>query len=87
MTQSQPLPGAQPDEEVARERAMGEVSDVLLNIDHALARARKGLKVVKRDDIDRNAELALVDTIGGLERLRKRLLHDTYYAEDKVRLL
>lgn len=87
MTQSNPLPGSLTDEESARERAMGEVSDVLLNLDHALARARKGLKVVKRDDVDRNAELALVDIIEALERLRKRLLHDTYYSEDKVRLL
>jgi hypothetical protein len=66
---------------------MGEVSDVMVNIEHTLARAKKGLKVVTRDGADRNAELALRDTVTELERLRKRLLQDTYFSEDRVRLL
>lgn len=87
MSQAQPTPATRSAEEVARERAMGEVSDVLLNVEHALSRARRGLKVVVKDGADRNAELALVDAIADLERTRKRLMQDTYFAGDRVRLL
>lgn len=80
-------PAARTSEETARERAMGEVSDVMLNLEHTLARAKKAHKTVLRDGVDRNAELALADAITGLEALRKRLLKDTYFAGDSVRLL
>lgn len=88
MTQPQPsASGQRTGEEVARERAMGEVSDVLLNLEHTITRARRARKVVTKDGADRNAELALEEVIGELDRLRKRLLQDTYFAGDKVRLL
>jgi hypothetical protein len=87
MSQSAAHPGARSGDEVARERAMREVSDVMLNLEHTLARARKGLKTVTKDGADRNAELALADIIKDLERLRKRLLQDTYFAGDNIRLL
>jgi len=86
MSQSARQP-ARPDLDVALERAKGEVSDVLLNVEHALDRARKARKVVTKDGVDRNAELALGEAIAGLEILRKRLLQDTYFAGDNVRLL
>ena len=70
------------DEQVARERAAAEVSDVLLNLEHALARARKAKSVVAKDGVDGNAELALTDAVKDLERLRKRLTQDTYFASD-----
>ena len=76
-----------PDLDVALERAKGEVSDVLLNVEHALDRAKRARKVVTKDGVDRNAELALGEAIESLERLRKRLLQDTYFAGDNVRLL
>jgi predicted O-methyltransferase YrrM len=66
--------------QVARERAAAEVSDVLLNLEHALARAKKARAVVAQDGADVNAELALGDTVKELERLRKRLTQDTYFA-------
>lgn len=66
---------------------MLEVSDVLLNLDHALSRAKKARKVVGKDDIDRNAGLALDDLITELTRMRKRFMQDTYFAGDSVRLL
>jgi len=66
---------------------MREASDVMLNLEHTLARARKGLKTVTKDGADRNAELALADIIKDLERLRKRLLQDTYFAGDNIRLM
>jgi len=70
------------DEQVARERAAAEVSDVLLNLEHALARAKKAKSVVAKDGVDANAEHALGDAVKDLERLRKRLTQDTYFASD-----
>lgn len=64
----------------ARERAAGQVSDVLLNIEYAIAKARKGHKVVAKDGVDRNAELALAEVTRELGRLHKRLMQDTYFA-------
>ena len=69
-------------EQVARERAAAEVSDVLLNIEHALARAKKAQKTVGKDQVDVNAALALGDAVRDLERIRKRLTQDTYFASD-----
>jgi hypothetical protein len=69
-------------EQVAQERAMGAVSDVLLNIEGTLAHAKKALKLVDKDGVNPNASLALGDAIRDLERVRKRLTQDTYYAVD-----
>jgi len=40
------------------------------------------VKIVRKDGVDTNAELALNDLIKDLERLRKRFTQDTYYAID-----
>lgn len=85
MTQSQPDPRSP--EQIAEERAAGEVSDVLLNIEHALTRARRAHKVVVKGGVDRNAEIALAEAIEGLNKIRKRLMQDTYFAGDAVRLI
>jgi predicted O-methyltransferase YrrM len=74
-------------DQVPRERAAGEVSDVLLNLEHTLARAKKAHKIVAKDGVDTNVELALADAIKDLERVRKRLQQDTYFAGDSLRLL
>jgi predicted O-methyltransferase YrrM len=66
---------------------MGEVSDVLLNIEHALDRAKRARKIVAKAGVDSNAELALGEAAAGLERLRKRLFQDTYFAGDNLRLM
>jgi len=63
------------------------VSDVLLNLDHTIARAKKARALAAKDDAARNSELALTDLIRDLERARKRLMQDTYYAGDALRLL
>lgn len=78
---SQPAP-ERSDDQTARERASAEVSDVLLNIEYALTRAKKARAVVDKDGVDANAGLALGDTIRDLERVRKRLTLDTYYTAD-----
>lgn len=66
---------------------MGEVSDVLLNLEHTIARAKKARGVVTKKCDEPNIEFALNDLIKELDRTRKRLLQDTYYAGDAVRLL
>lgn len=71
------------EEQILRERAAGQVSDVLLNLDYTLEAARRGAKVVAKDDVDRNAVLALTDLVKELQRLRKRLVQDTYYAVEE----
>lgn len=74
-------------EQAAHERALGEVSDVMLNVDHTIARAKKAhARVVKAGGED-NVELALSAFVKDLERIRKRLVQDTYYAGDALRLL
>ena len=73
--------------QVAHEQALGEVSDVLLNIEHTLARARKALVRVKKAGGDNNVELALKDAIADLDRVHKRFMQDTYYAGDSQRLI
>lgn len=79
--------GARTAEQVARERVMGEVSDVLLNLDHTITRAKKARALAARDEAAHNTELALTDLIRDLERSRKRLMQDTYYAGDALRLI
>lgn len=74
-------------EQAAMERAAGQVSDVLLNLEHTLTRAKKAQKVVAKDGVDPNAELALGEAIKDLERVRKRLQQDTYFAGDSLRLI
>jgi predicted O-methyltransferase YrrM len=88
MPTPQPSPdGALTGHELARERAMGEVSDVLLCIEHALDRARRAHKNVTKSGVDSNAELALAEAAASLDRLRKRLFQDTYFSADKLRLM
>ena len=74
-------------EQVARERSAQKISDVLLNLEHTIAAAKKALKVVEKDAVDSNAKLALKDLIPQLERARKRLQQDTYFAGDALRLI
>lgn len=73
--------------EVAREQALGEISDVLLNLEHTRTRAKKALQRVRKAGGEHNVELALTELIADLERTHKRFMHDTYYAGDTLRLL
>lgn len=83
-----PVPSHEPDQQaVASEESMGEVSAVLLNLEHTISRAKKGLAKVKKSGGDRNVELALENAISELSKQHKRLMQDTYYAGDAIRLL
>lgn len=74
-------------EQAAHERALGEISDVLLNLEHTIARAKKAQTRVRKAGGDNNVELALADVVADLERSHKRLMQDTYYAGDSLRLI
>lgn len=74
-------------EEIAREAALAEVSDVLLNLEHTIARAKKGIATARKSGSATNAELSLTDALADLERVHKRLMRDTYYAADSLRLI
>jgi hypothetical protein len=55
-----PEPSARSAEQVAEERAMAEVSDVLLNLVHTLTRARKARKRLQQDVYFAGDELRLI---------------------------
>jgi hypothetical protein len=76
-----------PDEQIRQEQAMGDVSDVLLNIEYAIARAKKGLKRLGDSPEEHNARLALSKAVDELQTTRKRLQRDTYFAGPELRLL
>jgi hypothetical protein len=86
MTASMPMPEPA-SHGSASEAAMGEVSAVLLNLEHTISRAKKGLAKVRREGGDTNVELALESAIKELSAQHKRLMQDTYYAGDAIRLL
>lgn len=74
-------------EQVAHERAMGEVSDTLLCIEQAIDRAKRGLKTSAKAGGDVNVDLALTAALAELEKTHKRLMQDTYFTGDALRLL
>lgn len=87
-TQAKTQPGDERSSQaIAHELALGEISDVILNLEHSLARSKKALVRVRKAGGDNNVELALIDTIADLERVHKRLMQDTYYAGDSLRLI
>ncbi len=73
--------------QAAHELAMSEVADVLVNIEHAIVRARKAKKRLGGGPDERNAQLALADVVKDLERVRTRLQKDAYFGGDELRLV
>jgi hypothetical protein len=82
-----PAPSARSPEQIAEEQAMAEVSDVLLNLEHTLARAKTARKRLAAGVEGHNARLALDDAVKALEVARKRLQQDAYFAGDDLRLI
>lgn len=74
-------------QQVAHENTLGEISDVLLNLEHTIARAKKALVRVRKAGGDANVELALTEALDDVQRTHKRLMQYTYYAGDSVRLI
>ena len=74
-------------QQVLDERSLGEVSDVLTCVDQAIERATRARRALAKVDGSGNAALAVSDALVQLQRTRKRLVQDTYYAADALRLI
>lgn len=74
-------------EQATHERAMADVSDILLNLEHTIARAKKAAKRMGDAPEEHNAKLAIAEALVALETARKRLQKDTYFAGDDLRLI
>ena len=74
-------------EQAAHERAMTEVSDVLLNLEHAVARAKKAMRRLGESPEEHNARLALKEALTSMEKARARLQKDAYFSGDELRLV
>ncbi len=64
-----------------------EVADVLVNLEHAIVRAKKAAKRLEDTPQEHNAKLALADAQATLESARSRLQKDTYFAGNELRLV
>lgn len=87
MTENSAANTQRSDPDTAHESVMTDVSDVLLNIEHALSRAKKARATAVKYDEEINAKLALDEAIASLEKTRKRLMQDAYYRQDALRLI
>lgn len=74
-------------EEVAREQALHEVEQTLLNIEQAIRRAEGAASRISLDGNERNLRLALDDAIRQLEEVRKELFQTGYFGGYQQRLL
>ncbi|MEH3136140.1 MAG: hypothetical protein PGN30_14205 [Mycolicibacterium neoaurum] len=74
-------------EQQNHEKAMSEVSDVMVNLDHTIARATKARKRLGESPEEHNAKLALSDALNMLRQVRTRLERDTYFGGDELRLV
>jgi len=74
-------------EEVAREQAMHEVEQTLLNIEQAIRRADRGRKAISPDGNERNLRLALDQAVEQLEAVRKDLFQSGYFGGQQQRLM
>jgi len=66
---------------------MNEVADVLLNVEHAIARAKKAAKRLGDSAEEHNAKLALSQALERLEAARRGLQRDAYFAGAELRLI
>lgn len=87
MSPPKPATDHRSSEQVAHERALGEVSDTLLCIEQAIERAKRGLKATAKAGGDNNIDLALSQALVDMQKTRKRLMQDTYFAGDSLRLM
>jgi hypothetical protein len=65
----------------------GQVSDTMLCVEQAIDRAKRGIKNTEKAGGDVNVELALNAALADLQRIRNRLMQDTYFAGDALRLM
>lgn len=74
-------------EETAREQALHEVEQTLLNIENAIRRADRSRQKISLDGSQRNLRLALDRAIKQLEATRKELFQSGYFGGQQQRLM
>ena len=74
-------------EQIAREAAMHEVEETLLNIEQAIRRADRGRKAIRTGSNEQNLRLCLDAAVDQLEAVRKELFQSSYFGGDQQRLL
>ncbi len=74
-------------EQVAREAALHQVEETILNIEQAIKRADRARKAITVDGPENNLRLALVTAVTQLESVRKELFQSAYFGGDQQRLL
>jgi hypothetical protein len=74
-------------EQIAREAALHEVEETLLNIEHAIRRADRGRKAIPTEGAEQNLRLCLDSVVDQLEAVRKELFQSAYFGGDQQRLL
>ncbi len=74
-------------EEAAREQALHEVEQTLLNIEQAIRRADRGRRAISPDGNERNLRLALDQAVEQLEAARKELFQSAYFGGQQQRLM
>lgn len=72
--------------QVAREAALHEVEETLLNIEQAIKRADRGRRAI-RGEGNENLKLYLDAAVEQLEAVRKELFHNAYFGGDQQRLI
>ena len=75
------------EQQIAYERAQSEVADVLVNLEHTIARAKKAATRMGDSPQEHNAKLALADAQLALTAARTRLQRDTHAAATDLRLV
>lgn len=74
-------------EQVAREDALREVEETLLNIEQAIRRADRGRKAIPAGGGGRNLRLCLDAVVQQLEAVRKELFQSAYFGGEQQRLI
>jgi hypothetical protein len=74
-------------EQAAREAALHEVEETLLNIEQAIRRADHARKSIPTEGAGHNLRLCLDTVVEQLEAVRKELFQSAYFGGDQQRLL
>jgi hypothetical protein len=74
-------------EETAREQALHEVEQTLLNIEQAIRRADRARKTISPTGEQRNIRLSLDRVVEQLEAARKELFQSGYFGGPQQRLM
>ena len=72
---------------MAREAALHEVEETLLNIEQAIKRADRGRRAIPRGGNEQNLKLCLDAAVEQLEAVRKELFQSAYFGGDQQRLI